>query len=45
MEFYQFCLMAAIVWGAQANAGDKEFAKLMTTIWLLSSFVAWVFNK
>jgi hypothetical protein len=45
MEFYQFCLMASIVWGAQANAGDKKFANLATTIWLLLSLAAWVFNK
>lgn len=45
MPFYQFCLMAAIVWGAQANAGDKGFARFMTTIWLLSSFVAWALDR
>lgn len=43
MPFYQFCLMASIVWVAQANAGDKGFAKLMTIFWLLMSVVGWAF--
>ena len=45
MPFYQFCLMAAVIWTAQANAGDKGFAKFMATLWLLSSVVAWGLDR
>jgi len=45
MKYYQFYLIVSTIWTAQANPGDKRFARLMAILWLLLSFVAWILDK
>jgi hypothetical protein len=45
MQFSQIFLAASIFWHAQANAGDKDFAKIMSFVYLLASVVVWCLER
>jgi hypothetical protein len=45
MQLYQLFLIASMYWHAQANAGDKNFAKVMSFVYLLASVIVWGLEK
>ena len=45
MQPHQIFLIASMYWHAQANTGDKNFAKVMSFAYLLASAIAWGLEK
>jgi hypothetical protein len=45
MQFFQILFIASMYWHAQANAGDKDFAKIMSFVYLLASVAVWSIER